>query len=356
MTDHRIARVRETMTRKGLDALIVSSILNIRYMTGFTGSSALLIVKRDSVVFLSDIRYTLQAKKEVRNCTRIVITKIGLLEEASKQFLLHKQKVGFESQQVTYANYRGLRKLFPASSFVSTSNVVEDVMLVKDEREIETMRRAARISDRAFLQIIKMMRPDVRELELAAEISYLQKMFGAERDAFEIIVASGERSALPHARASDKKIQAGEMVTLDFGCVVSGYNSDLTRTIAVGRVSQQMKRVYAAVLDAQQYAIASVRAGMAAKDLDALARKRIVKHGFGKFFNHSLGHGIGLSVHERPKVSALSKEELQAGSVITIEPGVYLPNIGGVRIEDDVAVRENGCEVLNEAPKELVVV
>lgn len=356
MSNTRIIRVREELHKRGLDALIVSSILNIRYLTGFTGSNALLIIKHDTVVLLSDIRYALQAKKEVRNCKRIIITKIGLLEEASKQYLLQRQKAGFEAQQVTYALYRRLRKLFPATSFVSTSNIVEDLMLVKDAQEIEMMRRAVRISDRTFQEIINKIRPDVPELEIAAEISYLQKVFGAERDAFEIIVASGERSALPHARASDKKIRSGEMVTLDFGCVVNGYHSDMTRTIAVGRTPQQLKQAYAAVLDAQESAIASVRAGMAAKDLDAFARKRIVQHGFGKFFNHSVGHGIGLSVHEAPKVSALSKERLKAGSVITIEPGVYLAELGGVRIEDEVVVKENGCEVLNEAPKELIIV
>jgi Xaa-Pro aminopeptidase len=356
MTAQRIAQVREAMTRKQLDALLISSLVSIRYLTGFTGSHALLIVTRDSVVFLSDIRYTQQAKEEVRNCSRIVITKIGLLEEASQQCLLRRHRTGFEAHQVTYATYRRLRTLFPASSFVSTTNLVEDVMLVKDEQEIEMMRRAARISDRAFREVVTMIRPGVREVEIGAEISYVQRMLGAERDAFEIIVASGARSAVPHARASDKKIRAGEMVVLDFGCVVNGYHADMTRTIAVGRVPQQLKRVYASVLDAQQLALSSVRAGIAASDLDAIARTRIANHGFGRFFNHSLGHGIGLSVHERPKVSELSKETLKAGSVITIEPGVYLSNIGGVRIEDEVVVRENGCEVLNAAPKELLVV
>lgn len=356
MTQDRIARVRGEMQRRGLDALIISSLFNIRYLTGFTGSNALLIIMRRSAVFLSDIRYTVQAKNEVQHCTRIIITKIGLYEEASKRKLLKPSvKVGFESQQVTYAQYRALRKLFSEMSFASTSEIVEEVMLVKDECEVETMRRAVKISDRVFHEILKVIRPGVSELEVAAEISYLHKSFGAESDAFDTIVASGERSAFPHARASQKKIGSGELVTLDFGCVVDGYNSDITRTVSVGKTTIRAKRMYDVVHEAQQEAILSAKAGMWAKDLDAVARKRIERLGFGKYFNHSLGHGLGLHVHERPKVSQLSKEKLKAGSVITIEPGVYIPEFGGVRIEDDVLLTENGCVVLNEAPKQFIV-
>jgi Xaa-Pro aminopeptidase len=357
MISNRVARVRGEITKKGLDALIVSSLFNIRYLTGFTGSNALLIITQKSSVFLSDIRYTLQAKQEVKDCRRIIITKIGLYEEATKRNLLDSsKKVGFESQQVTYAQYRTLRKLFPSTSFFSTSDVVEEIMLVKDEHEVEMIRRAVKISDQVFHEILKDIGSGVSELEVAAKISYLHKTFGAERDAFEAIVASGERSALPHARASEKKIKAGELVTLDFGCVVGGYNSDITRTVAVGKASLGAKRMYDVVREAQQEAIDSAKGGIWAKDLDAVARKQIERRGFGKYFNHSLGHGLGLHVHERPKVSARSKEKLRAGSVITIEPGVYIPEFGGVRIEDDVLLTENGCVVLNEATKEFIVV
>lgn len=357
MTTTRIGRVREEMQRKHLDALIVSSLLNIRYLTGFTGSHALLIITRTSATFLTDTRYLLQAKEEVQHCKRIVITDVGLYEEAAKRNLLSKgARVGFESQQVTYALYRTLRRLFPEMSFVSTADIVEEVMLVKEEAEVEMIRRAAAISDKVFQEILSVLRPGVRELDIAAEISYLQQRNGAQRDAFETIVASGERSCLPHARASEKKIKTGDLVTVDFGCVVNGYNSDLTRTVAVGKTTMQAKRMYAAVLEAQREAIASTKAGMWAKELDAIARTRIERRGFGKYFNHSLGHGLGLHVHERPKISRLSKEQLHEGSVITIEPGVYIPGFGGVRIEDDVVVTKEGCEVLNTAPKEFVVV
>ena len=229
-------------------------------------------------------------------------------------------------------------------------------MLVKDDHEVEMIRRAVGISDKVFDDVLKVIRVGVRELEVAAEISYLHKSLGAERDAFETIVASGERSALPHARATEKKIKAGELLTLDFGCVVNGYNSDITRTIAIGKTSIRAKRMYDVVREAQQEAIESAKGGIWAKDLDAVARKRIERLGYGKYFNHSLGHGLGLHVHERPKVSQLSKERLRSGSVITIEPGVYLPKFGGVRIEDDVLLTESGCVVLNKATKEFIVI
>jgi Xaa-Pro aminopeptidase len=354
MITDRIAKVRSEMMQQGMDALIVSSLTNVRYLPGFTGSNGLLVIRPASSVFISDIRYTRQAKQEVRHCKRMLITKIGLFEEAAKKKILGREKVGFESHQITYAQYRTLRKLFPAASFASTANIVEDVMLVKDEGEVAAIRRAVEISDAVFNEILGIIRPGIAEHEIAAEISYRHKSHGADRDAFETIVASGERGALPHARATDKKIKSGELLTLDFGCVVDGYHSDLTRTVAIGAVSRQAKKMYSAVHDAQQEAIASAKGNMWARDLDAVARRRLAKHGFGKFFTHSLGHGLGMNVHERPRVSHMSKEKLRVGSVITIEPGVYLPEIGGVRIEDDVVLTESGCVVLNQASKEFI--
>ncbi len=355
--EHRIARVREEMHNRGLDALIISSLFNIRYLTGFTGSNALLIISKRAADFVSDIRYKHQAQEEVCGCSRLIVTKLGLYEEASRRKVLNSlNKVGFESHQVTYAQYRVLRRLFPAVSFASTSDIVEEVMLTKDEHEIASIRKAVKISDQVFERILDVIHPGVSELDISAEISYLHRTLGAERDAFETIVASGERSAFPHARASQKKIKAGELLTLDFGCVVDGYNSDITRTVAVGKASVKTKKIYEVVREAQLDAITSARAGMWARDLDAVARQSIERRGYGKFFNHSLGHGIGLHIHERPKVSQLSTERLRAGSVITIEPGVYIPEFGGVRIEDDVVITENGCVVMNEAVKEFIVV
>lgn len=357
MRRDRIARVREELQRRGLDGMLVSSLSHIQYLTGFTGTNALLLLTPSTAVLLTDGRYAQQVKQEAQGCRRVIVTRNGLFEEAARRRLLNSgSRIGFEAQQITYAQYRTLRKLFPDVSFASTREIVEEVMLVKDAEEVESIREAARISDRVFDAVLRIIRPGVTELDIAAEISYLHRSLGAERDAFETIVASGPRSALPHARASRKQIKKGELVTLDFGCVVNGYNSDITRTVAVGRPTRRARQMYEAVRAAQQEAIASARGGMPARDLDAVARRCIARAGFGKLFQHSLGHGLGLHVHERPRVSQQSKECLRVGSVITIEPGVYMPEFGGVRIEDDVLLRENGCEVLNTAPKEFIVV
>ena len=255
---------------------------------------------------------------------------------------------------MSYAQYRRLRTLFPGASLKPTTDIVEDVALVKDREEIASLRAAVAISDRVFEQVLKNIRPGVTEREVSAEISYWHKSYGAENDAFEPIVASGKRGALPHARATTKKIASRELVTLDFGCVVNGYHSDITRTIGIGSVGRKGRDVYSVVLDAQTAAIASAHSGMRVDDLDATARNVIRKRGYGRYFTHSLGHGIGLSIHERPRISRLGKEYLHEGSVVTIEPGIYIPGYGGVRIEDDILLTSRGCEVLNAASKEFI--
>ena len=355
MTPHRIALLRTALAERELDALIVSSLPNIRYLTNFSGSHALVLVKARETMFLTDTRYILQSRQEVKRCKRI-ISRLDLPETVAAHNLLARcKRVGFESHHVTYAQYRKLKRLFPAMVFSPTTDMVEEIALVKEKDEIDAIQKVVDISDRVFHEILKSLRPGVRELEVAAEISYLHKRFGAESDAFETIIASGERGALPHARASSKRIMHGELVTLDFGCSLAGYNSDITRTVAVGKVSRQDRDMYNVVLSAQREAISSAAPGMWASDLDAVARDRIRKGGYGKYFTHSLGHGLGLHVHERPRISSLSKERLRAGSVITIEPGVYIPEVGGVRIEDDVVLTETGCRVLNTAPKDLMI-
>lgn len=356
MRRSRVAFLRESMRRRGLDAFIVSSPFHIRYLTGFSGSNGLCVVGRSEAFFITDVRYTHQAALEVKSCKRIIGT-AGLYEEVAGRKLLKGCKaVGFESDVVTYAQYRILRKHAARTSFVPTTDFVENIALVKEEEEVENIRAAVRISDRVFDDTLRSIRADATELDVAAEISYLHKKHGAERDAFDPIVASGERGALPHARATSKKIRNGELVTLDFGCTVRGYNSDITRTVAIGKVSGKARHIYEVVLAAQREAIEAARGSMPAKDLDAVARQRIAKEGYGRRFIHSLGHGLGLQVHERPRVSFLSSEQLLPGSVITLEPGVYIPRFGGVRIEDDVLLTSEGCEVLSKAPKEFLTV
>ncbi|MCK5573372.1 MAG: aminopeptidase P family protein, partial [Bacteroidetes bacterium] len=260
------------------------------------------------------------------------------------------------STHVTYAVYQELRRRFPGVQFRPTSDFVEQIALAKDARELGLITQAVRITDRVFEEVLEQIRPGVRELDIAAEISYLHRRMGAEKDAFDPIVASGGRGALPHARPSRRRFTKGDFVTLDFGCTVGGYSSDLTRTVAVGSVSRRKREAYGVVLAAQEEAIDAVRPGMWARELDRIAREKIRKAGYGTYFTHSLGHGLGLHVHERPRISAVSRDRLVKGAVVTIEPGVYLPGEFGLRIEDDVSITRNGCRVLTSAPKELLVV
>ena len=351
----RLVRLRESLRQSKLDAILVFSLPNIRYLTGFTGSHALLVVRQRSAVFLTDGRYAAQGRIEVQGCRRLVAPS-SLLEAVSQNGLLAGcRQVGFESQHVTYAVYRELRRRFPGLRLRPTSDFVEQIALAKDPRELALISRAVRLTDSVFQEILQMIRPGIREMEIAAEISYLQRTRGAEKDAFDPIVASGERGAMPHARASGRRIKRGDLVTLDFGCTVGGYSSDLTRTVAIGSVSKRKREAYELVRAAQEEAIQAARAGMWARELDRIAREKIRKAGYGKFFTHSLGLGLGLHVHERPRVSSLSRDRLVIGSVITVEPGIYLPGEFGLRIEDDVAITRDGCRVLTTAPKELVV-
>ena len=351
----RLSRLRQRMRSAGLDALLVSSLSDVRYLTGFTGSNALVIVRRRSLTLVTDTRYALQSSIEARGIRRI-ISRDSLAEGAAMARGLDGLGiVGFEAQHVTYAQYRQLRRLFPRIEFRSTADIVEDVATVKDRMEVKAIRRAAAISDQVFSELMPLLKPGVTELDIAAEISYRQRRHGAARDSFEPIVASGERGALPHGRATDRRIRRGELVTMDFGCVVEGYCSDLTRTVAVGRPSQEQRRAYEIVLEAQTAAIEAVQPGMLGRDLDIVARSHIGRAGYGKYFNHSLGHGIGLRIHERPRISVASRDRLRQGNVITIEPGVYFPGRWGLRIEDDVLITASGCTVLTTSPKHLIV-
>jgi Xaa-Pro aminopeptidase len=350
----RLARLRNEMRRRGLDAVLVTFLPNVRYLSGFSGSHGLCVVTRNEAVLVTDSRYARQSRMEAKRW-RCIVSTLPLLDAIEAEGVLRRhRRVGFEADHLSYAQYRSMKRLFPRLSFTGSSDLVEDIALVKDASEVENIRKAARISDRVFGEILSVIRPGVRESEVAAEISYLLKSHGGEQDAFEPIVASGERAILPHARATTKRIRRGDMVILDFGTTCKGYCSDITRTVAVGRASRRAREVYALVLDAHGAAVAAAKAGLMARELDAVARDRFRRAGFGKYFVHSLGHGLGLSVHERPRISPLGKEQLQDGSVVTIEPGLYVPGVGGVRIEDDVVLDRTGCRVLTAAPRELM--
>ncbi len=333
---------------------------SIRYLCGFTGSNAVLLITGKDAFLLTDGRYINQAKEQVKGA--IVITSGGGTSAADgfvQEFKVNKSikfrgRVGFEVSRMTYQMHQLFTETFPDSPLVETTAVVEQIASVKDESEIAATRRAVEITDQVFLSLLADIKPGVSEMDIAAEITYRHMKFGAERDAFDPIVASGLRSALPHGRASMKKINSGDFVTLDIGCVADGYTSDMTRTVVVGKASAEQKKVYSTVLEAQEKAAAAVCPGAKCADLDLFARKIISDAGYGDYFTHSLGHGIGLEVHAYPRLHKNSKDKLVPGNIVTIEPGIYINDFGGVRIEDDVVVTADGGEILNKSPKNLI--
>lgn len=355
MVARRLSVVRQHVAALKLDALLVTFLPHVRYLTGFSGSNACCVITPRRQVLVTDGRYKVQVRSEVKGFD-LFIARASLFQELSaRRILPAKGRIGFNAAHMTVAEMENLKSLFGSARFLKTRDIVGSVASVKDETEIRSIREAAAISDSVFRSIVHRIKEGVTELDIAAELVHQHRKLGAEADAFEPIVASGKRGCLPHARATGKRIRRGELVTLDFGCRLNGYHSDLTRTVAVGKPGPALKTIYQTVKDAQQRAVDAARAGMRAKDLDAVARERIRKAGFARFFTHSLGHGLGLQVHEGPRVSALSTDLLQPGNVITIEPGIYVPGVGGVRIEDDVVIRDRHADILTHSPRELMI-
>jgi Xaa-Pro aminopeptidase len=351
----RLRQLRAQFSSLNIDAFLVTFGPHLRYLSGFSGSSGIGFVTTDACYLITDGRYASQVKSEVQGW-RVVITATSFFEELQKKKRLRTgMRIGFDGNTVVLSQYTQLKKLFSKAKFLPKVDCIERIAVVKDKTEIGKIRTAVKITDTVFSEILPLLQPGVTELDIAAEISYRQRKHGAEADAFETIVASGERSALPHGRATTKTIQHGDIVTLDFGCVFEGYHSDLTRTVMVGKPSSEAKKIYSIVRDAQQRAIDATKSGIKGKDLDAVARRFIKDRGYDKYYRHSLGHGIGLQIHEAPRISVLSTSVLSSGNVVTIEPGIYIPHLGGVRIEDDVVITNGSCEVLTQSPKHLIV-
>lgn len=355
MTGPRLTRLTAVLRDRGIDALLVSALPNVRYLTGFSGSNGVCIAAPGRrAVLITDPRYELQSAAEAPAARRI-ISADGLPAGALRGGALRGvRRAGVEAAALTVAGLAAWRKAFPRVRFVPVEGLVEGLMAVKEPVEIARIRKAIAISEEVYNAVLPLLRPGVRELDIAAEITYRQRRAGADRDAFEPIVASGPRGALPHARATSRRLRKGELVTLDFGCTVGGYPSDITRTVGIGRVPDRLRRIHATVLRAQTAAIAAARAGITARELDAVARSLITEAGFGARFRHGLGHGLGLVLHERPLLSPRNSEILRAGMVVTIEPGIYIPRVGGVRIEDDILLHDRGCRILTSITNELV--
>lgn len=355
MSNNRIDSLRKKIKAENLDGLIVNHLDYIRYLTGFTGTAGLLIIMNDSAHFFTDSRYTIQAGKQVHGA-KVVTVPAEPIASLNGYSWLHKRnlRLGIDGQHLTVAQQQRLKEKIPEVLLTPSDGLLEDLGWVKDSQEIASIKRAVEIADVAFGRILQIIRPGIRERELAAELEYQMAMQGSEKPAFESIVASGYRSALPHGIASQKKVQKGDFITFDFGATINGYVSDITRTIVVGKASPRQRKIYKIVLKAQKAGIKAVKAGRDCKKVDNACRNIIKKAGFGKNFGHGTGHGIGYYIHVGPRISPRSNDKLAVNHIVTIEPGIYIPGWGGVRIEDDVLVTKSGGQVLNKAPKNLL--
>jgi len=352
----KLEKVREKLDQLKIEAILITHLPNIRYLTGFNGSSAICIITKSEAFFITDFRYKEQSKEQVKGFKRFIASGKTLLDLIQEKNIFDKfKKIGVESQHISLSFVLELKKKFRDVKFIPTKNFIEEISAVKTHSEVEKIKFAIKISEKVFEEILNIIKPGISELEIASEITYLHRKFGAEKDAFDIIVASGWRSALPHGVATDKKLKKGELVVIDFGCVYDGYHSDITRTISIGKAKPEARKIYQIVLDAQAKAIEKVGKGVKANELDSVARNYIKQKGYGKFFGHSLGHGIGIEIHTLPRIAPKSNYILQAGNVITIEPGIYIPGFGGVRIEDDILVDSN-ASILTSLPRNLIEV
>jgi Xaa-Pro aminopeptidase len=357
----RQQKLREHLATTRFDALLVSHLPNIKYLCGFTGSAGLLLIEEKAATFFTDVRYDTHAHEEVKGAKVIIARKAPL--EALGEFLGKRHKrsrrqiVGLESDHFTLAEKKRLTQArTPAVLFKDAPSMIERFRMIKDDDEIAKIRSAVLLGAKIYDRALEVLRPGVTEVEVAAEMELAARRGGAEAMSFDTIIASGPRSALPHGRASSQAIAPGAFVVCDFGVILSSYCSDQTRTVWVGTPSDDARQAYEAVREAQQAAIEVVRAGITAGEVDAAARSSLRKAGFGRYFTHSTGHGVGLEIHEGPRIADGQREVLQQGMAITIEPGVYFPGKWGVRIEDIVVVTAGGCEVLTPTKKDFVAV
>jgi Xaa-Pro aminopeptidase len=380
----RIDRLRERFDEAGIDALFVTRLVNVRYLTGFTGSAALLLVGPDEVLFVSDGRYRDQAADQLAAAGVLLAPQSeagGNLEEAiaaapglrrsahieisgtDQKRIVHDaavaagyRRVGLEAHGVTWSQQRAFAsEWFPGAELVATEGLVEGLRRVKDPGEVARIRAACHIADTAFLNVRSLLAGRPTEIDFALDLEFEMRRLGAAAMSFEPIVAAGPNGAKPHARPSDRPIEPGELLVLDFGCMVDGYCSDMTRTVSVGDPGPEARRMYDVVAESQRAGRDAVREGVDCAAVDKACRDVIADAGWADAFLHGTGHGVGLEIHEDPRVAATGKGSLAAGYVVTVEPGVYLTGIGGVRIEDTVVVTPDGCDILTGAPKELVI-
>jgi Xaa-Pro aminopeptidase len=355
MLNNRILKARGCLERTGCDLLLVTNLSNIRYLCGFTGSEGTLVLSPTEGWFLTDSRYTSQAASEVQGAQVVQFSNrldsvAGIIKDSGAR------KVAFEAGFISVQAFRDLASRLTEVELVATDAEYDALRNLKDAAELEALAEVAALASQSFLEIAGLIKPGALEKDIAWALEVAMRQRGAEGTSFDFIVASGPRGALPHGRASDKVIAAGELVTVDYGALYRGYCSDETMTVCVGQPDSRQSEVYETVRVAQQLAIDAVRPGVSFKEVDAKARDYIASKGFGQYFGHGLGHGLGIDVHEPPTVSPRGLGIVEAGMVFTVEPGVYIPGWGGVRIEDSVVVESDGCRKITQVPKTLMIV
>jgi Xaa-Pro aminopeptidase len=355
----RIGRLRDALPAANIDALLVTKLANVRYLTGFTGSAGILLVTRDGALFVTDGRYTQRSNEELSAAGVDVEIGIGTTASAQREMLVHGvpvgSRLGLEDESVTWSSQREYDAAFEGVEVVPAGTLVEKLRRVKDAGEVDRVRRACAIADDAFQSLLPRLGDGLTERQFALELEFAMRERGASGNSFDPIIASGPNGAKPHHMPSDRVIGHNELVVCDFGCIVDGYCSDMTRTVSVGDPGPDARHVYEVVLASQQAGRAVVKADVACSAVDRASREVIADAGWAEAFSHGTGHGVGLEIHEAPRVASTADDTLLVGDIVTVEPGVYLSGIGGVRIEDTVVVDATGAEPLTLTPKDLVL-
>ncbi len=347
----RLKQIREEMKKRSLDGVIFYKPENRFYVSGFTGSTGYAVILPERALFVTDFRYISQSTNECKGFSIEEISAQRGIGDVLNDYGV--KRLGFEDDFMTVEAYESLKKKFQGE-LVPMKRLIEPLRQIKSEEEAEMMRKAQSIADETFAHLLEFIKPGMTERQVYLELVSDLRRRGAEGESFSAIVASGERGSLPHAAPTDKVIEEGDLLTLDFGCIYKGYCSDMTRTICVGKANERQKEIYNIVLKAQKAALEAIKPGAVCKDIDKIARDIITEAGYGDNFGHGLGHAVGLEVHENPRLNSIDDSVLEAGMVVTDEPGIYIPGFGGVRIEDIVLVTEDGKEVLSSSPKELI--